>query len=480
MISDELRFQLRRQFLLQASNGLGAAALASLLVPRPSQAAEEVAATGALSTTHFAPKARRAIYLFMSGGPAQMDLFDHKPKLREMNGQEIPKSIVGNQRLTTMTRSQAAFPIAGSQFSFSQYGESGLELSELLPHTSTIVDRIAVIRSLYTEPINHDPAVMFLQSGSGVTGRPCLGSWLSYGLGTENANMPAFVVLLSGPARGGQPLLSKYWHSGFLPGKHQGVQFRAANEPIMNLSNPSGVSREDRRRIVTAVNELNQIKLDTAGDPEIEARINAFELAFQMQTTVPEIMDLTSEPKHILDMYGCEPETPSFANNCLLARRMIERGVRFVQLYDKDWDHHGDLPQKIRLKCKEVDKACAGLIYDLAQRGLLDDTLVIWGGEFGRTAYCQGSLTMDNYGRDHHPRCFTVWLAGGGIKPGIVLGRTDDFAYNILEDPIHVHDLQATILRCLGIDHERLTYRFQGRDYRLTDIGGRVVERLLG
>jgi hypothetical protein len=341
------------------------------------------------------------------------------------------------------------------------------------------VDRIAVIRSMYTEPINHDPAVMFLQSGSSITGRPCLGSWLSYGLGTENQSMPAFVVLLSGPARGGQPLLSKYWHSGFLPGKHQGVQFRASGEPVMSLGNPSGISRDDRRRIVTAVNELNQLKLDAAGDPEIEARINAFELAFQMQTAVPEIMDIASEPQYILDMYGAEPGKSSFANNCLLARRMIERGVRFVQLYDKDWDHHGDLPQKIRVKCQDVDQACAALINDLSQRGLLDDTLVIWGGEFGRTAYCQGNLSTDNYGRDHHPRCFTVWLAGGGIKPGIVLGHTDEFAYNIVEDPIHVHDLQATILHCLGIDHERLTYRFQGRDYRLTDISGRVVHRLL-
>jgi hypothetical protein len=479
MIPEFLRIQLRRDFLLRASRGLGAAALAGLLAPLKSHAADSEFFAGPLATTHFAPRARRAIYLFMSGGPAQMDLFDHKPKLRELNGQEIPKTVIGAQRLTTMTRSQTAFPIAGSQFSFSRHGDSGLELSDLLPHTSTIVDRIAVIRSMYTEPINHDPAVMFLQSGSSITGRPCLGSWLSYGLGTENENMPAFVVLLSGPARGGQPLLSKYWHSGFLPGKHQGVQFRASGEPVMSLANPTGVSREDRRRIVTAVNELNQLKLATAGDPEIEARINAFELAFQMQTTVPDIMDLANEPQHILDLYGAEPGKASFANNCLLARRMIERGVRFVQLYDKDWDHHGDLPTKIRVKCQDVDKACAALVKDLAQRGLLEDTLVIWGGEFGRTAYCQGNLSADNYGRDHHPRCFTVWLAGGGIKPGIVLGKTDEFAYNIVEDAIHVHDLQATILHCLGIDHERLTYRFQGRDYRLTDISGRVVDRLL-
>ena len=477
MISEHLRFQLRRRFLLQSSRGLGAAALGGLLGSSSSRAEPSQVSPGA--GTHFAPRARRAIYLFMSGGPAQMDLFDPKPMLRELNGQEIPKSVIGSQRLTTMTREQQAFPLAGSQFSFARQGDSGLEVSELLPHTATIVDRLAVIRSMQTDPINHDPAVMFLQSGSSVTGRPALGSWLSYGLGTENANMPAFVVLLSGPARGGQPLLSKYWHSGFLPGRHQGVQFRSAGEPVMSLADPPGVTRDQRRRIVSAVNDLNRLKLTEAGDPEIEARINAFELAFQMQTAVPQIMDLGDEPQHVLDLYGAEPGKASFANNCLLARRMIERGVRFVQLYDKDWDHHLELPQKIRTKCKDIDRACAGLVVDLAQRGLLDETLVIWGGEFGRTAYCQGTLAADNYGRDHHPRCFTVWLAGGGIKPGIVLGRTDDFSYNIAEDPIHVHDLQATILHCLGIDHERLTYRFQGRDYRLTDVGGRVVEKLL-
>ena len=471
MIPENIRFQLRRRFLTQSTRALGAAALAGLLGSSASHASGE--------GLHFAPRARRAIYLFMSGGPAQMDLFDPKPKLREMSGQEIPKSVVGEQRLTTMTRGQQTLPLAGSHFSFARRGDAGLEVSELLPHTAAIADRIAVIRSLHTDPINHDPAVMFLQSGSGGTGRPALGSWLSYGLGTENANMPAFVVLLSGPARGGQPLLSKYWHSGFLPGHHQGVQFRSAGEPVMNLADPPGVSRDDRRRVVSAVNELNRLKLEETGDWEIETRMNAFELAFQMQTAVPQIMDLADEPRHILDLYGAEPGKASFANNCLLARRMIERGVRFVQLYDKDWDHHLELPQKIRTKCKDTDKACAALITDLAQRGLLDDTLVIWGGEFGRTAYCQGTLTADNYGRDHLPRCFTVWLAGGGIKPGVVLGRTDDFSYNVAEDPIHVHDLQATILHCLGLDHERLTYRFQGRDYRLTDVSGKIVQKLL-
>lgn len=478
-IDEPLRHVLRRRFLQQTTGGLGTAALSVLLSPARTQAAKSAGVPGILPETHFAPKARRVIYLFMSGGLSQMDLFDPKPKLREMNGAEMPKDVVGTQRLTTMTRDQKAFPVAGAQFTFSRHGDAGLELSELLPHTATIVDRIAVIRSMHSEAINHDPAVMLLQTGSALAGRPCLGSWLSYGLGTENENMPAFVVLLSGPARGGQPLLSKYWNNGFLPGRHQGVQFRAAGEPVMSLSDPAGVSREDRRRIVTAVNELNREKLVTTGDPEIEARINAFELAFQMQATVPELMNLGNEPKHILEMYGAEPGKPSFANNCLLARRMIENGVRFVQLYDKDWDHHADLPKKLRLKCWETDQAAAALIKDLSQRGLLEDTLVVFGGEFGRTAYCQGGLTTDNYGRDHHPRCFTVWLAGGGIKPGLVLGKTDDFSYNIVEDPVHVHDLQATILHCLGIDHKQLTYRFQGRDYRLTDVSGQVVERLL-
>lgn len=479
MINSIDRITARRHFLTETSRGLGAAAVGSLLATRSACGNAPTGVPGVLAEPHIAPRAKRVIYLFMSGAPAQMDLFDHKPKLREMNGQEIPKSVVGSQRLTTMTREQKMFPVAGSQFAFSRQGDAGLEMSELLPHTAKIVDRIAVIRSMYTEPINHDPAVIFLQTGSSVTGRPCLGSWMSYGLGTENANLPAFVVLLSHKNPGGQPLLSKYWHSGFLPGRHQGVQFRGSGEPVMGLTDPAGISREDRRRIVTAVNDLNSQRFEVTGDPEIEARINAFELAFKMQATVPDLMDVAGEPKHILDLYGATPGQASFANNCLLARRMIERGVRFIQLYDKDWDHHADLPNKLRLKTAETDRACAALIQDLAQRGLLHDTLVIWGGEFGRTAYCQGNLTTTTYGRDHHPRCFTMWLAGGGIKPGIVIGKTDDFSYNIAEDPIHVHDLQATILHCLGIDHERLTYRFQGRDYRLTDVGGKVIQRLL-
>lgn len=467
--------QHRRQFLMRSSQGLGTAALASLLADRPLQAGS-AALEGGL---HLPARAKNVIYIFLSGGPSQMDLFDHKPRLREMSGQEIPKSVVGTQRLTTMTREQAQFPLAGSQFRFSQFGESGLELSELLPHLATVADRLTVIRSMHTEPINHDPAVTFLQTGSSITGRPCIGSWVSYGLGTENADLPAFIVLLSVGARGGQPVLSKYWHSGFLPGQFQGSQFRSQGEAVISLADPDGISREDRRNIINTVNDLNRLKLRETFDPEIEARINAFELAFQMQTSVPDLMNVGGEPKHVLDMYGAVPGEASFAANCLLARRLVERGVRFVQLFDKDWDHHADLPSKLRRKTQETDQGCAALIRDLEQRGLLEDTLVICGGEFGRTAYTQGTLTPVNYGRDHHPRCFTMWLAGGGMRPGTVLGQTDDFSYNIIQDPIHVHDLQATVLHSLGIDHERLTYRYQGRDFRLTDIHGTVVDRIL-
>lgn len=461
----------RRRFLLQSSSGLGAAALASLLPG----SASAMSADG----QQFPAKAKNVIYIFLSGGPSQMDLFDPKPRLRELNGQEIPKSVVGLQRLTTMTREQSSFPLAGSQFRFYQCGEAGLELSELLPNLATVADKLTVIRSMHPEPINHDPAVTFLQTGSSITGRPCLGSWVSYGLGTENTDLPAFIVLLSVGSPGGQPVLSKYWHSGFLPGQYQGTQFRSQGEAVIDLADPEGISREDRRRIVTAINDLNRLKLQSTFDPDIEARINAFELAFRMQTSVPELMSVSGEPRHILELYGAEPGKASFANNCLLARRLVERGVRFVQLYDKDWDHHGDLPRKLRKKTQETDQAMAALLRDLDQRGMLEDTLVICGGEFGRTAYTQGQLTVDNYGRDHHPRCFTMWLAGGGIKPGLVIGKTDDFSYNIVEDPVHVHDLQATILHCLGIDHERLTYRMQGRDFRLTDVHGRLIRQVL-
>ena len=474
-ISAAWRTACRRQFLLHSSRGLGAAALASLLPGTGSgHEASLIAAAG-----HTAARAKSVIFVFLSGGPSQMDLLDPKPRLQADNGKEIPKSVVGMQRLTTMTSGQASFPLAGSHFAFSRQGDAGLEVSELLPHLSGIVDRLTVIRSMHTEPINHDPAVTFLQTGSPISGRACMGSWVSYGLGSENADLPAFVVMLSGVAQGGQPLLTRYWHSGFLPGQHQGVQLRADREPVIDLADPPGLTRDDRRRIVAAASGLNRLKLEQGFDPEIEARINAFEMAFRMQASVPELVDVRDEPRHVLEMYGIESDAPSFARNCLLARRLVERGVRFVQLYDKDWDHHGDLPQKLRSKTKETDQGLGALIRDLDQRGLLDETLVVCGGEFGRTAYTQGKLTANTYGRDHHPRCFTMWLAGGGIRRGAVVGKTDDYSYNIVEDPIHVHDLQATILHCLGVDHRRLTYRFQGRDFRLTDVHGNVVTKIL-
>jgi hypothetical protein len=474
-ISAAWRTACRRQFLLHSSRGLGAAALASLLPGTGSgHEASLIAAAG-----HAAARAKSVIFVFLSGGPSQMDLFDPKPRLQADNGKEIPKSVVGMQRLTTMTSGQASFPLAGSHFAFSRQGDAGLEVSELLPHLSGIVDRLTVIRSMHTEPINHDPAVTFLQTGSPISGRACMGSWVSYGLGSENADLPAFVVMLSGVAQGGQPLLTRYWHSGFLPGQHQGVQLRADREPVIDLADPPGLTRDDRRRIVAAASGLNRLKLEQGFDPEIEARINAFEMAFRMQASVPELVDVRDEPRHVLEMYGIESDAPSFARNCLLARRLVERGVRFVQLYDKDWDHHGDLPKNLRRKTKETDQGLGALVRDLDQRGLLDETLVVCGGEFGRTAYTQGKLTADTYGRDHHPRCFTMWLAGGGIRRGAVVGKTDDYSYNIVEDPIHVHDLQATILHCLGVDHRRLTYRFQGRDFRLTDVHGSVVTKIL-
>jgi hypothetical protein len=417
------------------------------------------------------------IYLFMSGGPSHIDLFDHKPKLRAQHGKELPASVRGQQRVTLMTRNQSQFPIAASAFNFVKHGQSGQELCELLPHIGTIAADIAIIRAMHTEPINHDPAVNFIQTGSAVAGRPTIGSWLSYGLGSENRNLPAFVVLLSGVL--GQPVISRYWTNGFLPSKYQGVQFRSQGDPVLYLSNPPGIDRDDRKFLIEGVNELNQIRYDSLGDPEIEARINSFELAYRMQASVPELMDISREPKAVQERYGAQPGKTSFANNCLLARRLAERGVRFIQLYHRDWDHHGDLPNRMRMQCKETDQASAALVQDLKARGMLDETLIIWGGEFGRTTFCQGKMTGASYGRDHHPRCYSIWLAGGGIKGGVTVGKTDDFGYNVVEDGVHVHDFQATLLHLLGIDHERLTYRFQGRDFRLTDISGKVVRRLL-
>jgi len=417
------------------------------------------------------------IYLFMSGAPSHIDLFDNKPKLKALTGTELPKSVRGDQRITGMTSGQKQLLVVGSPFEFKKHGKCGAELSELLPHTAKVADDIAIIRSMHTDPINHDPAVTFWGTGSQQPGRPTMGSWVTYGLGSDNRNLPAFVVLLSGS--GGQPLQARYWGNGFLPGNYQGVQFRGQGDPVLYVSNPKGIDSRIRRQLIDSMQEFNRIQLGALGDPEIATQIDNYELAFRMQTSVPELMDIAKEPREILELYGAEPGKPSFANNCLLARRLAERGVRFVQLCHRDWDHHGDLPNQIRHQAKLTDQASAALITDLKQRGLLNDTLVIWGGEFGRTTYSQGEITKTSFGRDHHPRCFSIWMAGGGIKPGVTLGQTDDFAYNLVEDPVHVHDFHATMLHCLGIDHKKLIYRSEGRDFRLTDVAGKVVTALL-
>ena len=472
----------RRQFFGRATTGIGTIALASLLngeaFAAPATGEGSGLYHGALQQLQYPPKAKRIIYLFQSGGPSHLDLFDYKPKLKQENGKELPESVRMGQRLTGMTSGQAKKPVAASIFNFAQYGKNGAWVSDLLPHTSKIVDDLCIIRSMTTTAINHDPAVTFCQTGAEQPGRPTLGAWLSYGLGSENRDMPAFVVLLSGHV--GQNLHTRYWESGFLPTIHQGVQFRPNGDPVLFLSNPAGISPAVRRRILDGVRELNQLKLETIGDPEISTRINQYELAYRMQSSVPDLMDLSKEPASTFELYGQDAKKPgSYASNCLLARRMAERNVRFIQLYHRDWDHHGGLPGGIRDQCKQTDQATAALITDLKQRGLLDDTLVIWGGEFGRTVYSQGDLTPTNYGRDHHGRCYTIWMAGAGVKAGMVYGETDDFGYNIVKDPVPIHDFHATVLRLLGIDHKKLTFRFQGRDFRLTDIAGNVVEPLL-
>ena len=461
----------RRTFLSRTSCGIGAAALARLF---EGSAGASQRNTGLLGASHFPAKAKRVIYLHMSGGPSQLETFDPKPGLREWNGKSLPDSVRGKQRLTTMTRSQAEINVMASEHTFGAYGQSGIVMNTHFQEMSTIADEMCMIRSLYTDPINHDPAVTFLQTGSPLSGRPSMGSWLSYGLGSENDNLPAFVVLLSG---GGQPVPSRYWHNGFLPSRHQGVKFQSAGDPVLFLSNPKGMSHENRGRTIQRISAFNKLRYEEVGDPEIEARIDAFQLAYRMQTSVPELMDISRERKTVLESYGAEPGKPSFAANCLLARRLAESGVRFIQLYDRGWDHHDGITGGIKSKIGAVDRASAALIKDLKARGMLDDTLVIWGGEFGRTTYAQ--TRSKNFGRDHHPRCFSVWMAGGGVKPGTAYGTTDEFGYNVAENGVHVHDLQATILHLLGIDHESLTYRFKGRDFRLTDVHGRVVPDLL-
>ena len=478
--------KITRRLFTNTAGGLGAAALASLLEPeaRADRSTKTGRTDGLADLPHFAPRAKRVIYLFQSGGPSQIDLFDHKPRLRELHGTELPDSVRRGQRITEMTQKQASFPCAASAFDFKRWGRSGLSLSELLPHTGSIADDLCLIKSLNTEAINHDPAITYINTGTQQLGKASMGSWLSYGLGSESRDLPAYVVLISQGSGlpKGQPLFSRLWSAGFLPSRHQGVRFRSGKDPVLFLSDPPGIDRTSRRNILDGLAALNRIKGADSGDPEIDTRIAQFEMAFRMQTSVPDLLDLADESDHTLELYGPESRKPgTFAANCLLARRMAERGVRFIQLFHRGWDQHGNLPKQIRAQCGDTDQASAALVKDLKQRGLLDDTLVIWGGEFGRTVYAQGKLAPDKYGRDHHGRCFSVWMAGGGIKGGMELGQTDDYCYNIIDNPIQVRDLNATILHCMGIDHKRLTFKFRGLSERLTGVDGeaRIVQEAL-
>ncbi|MEI6540878.1 MAG: DUF1501 domain-containing protein [Planctomycetota bacterium] len=453
-------------------SALGTAAIASLLQR------DGIAATG---TTHFAPKAKRVVYMFQSGGPSHLELLDEKPELRRLHGTELPDSIRQGQRLTGMTSGQASFPIIAPKFGFHSCGQSGTRMSNLLPHTGSVVDDICIVKSMFTEAINHDPAITFMQTGSQQPGRPSLGAWASYGLGSEAEDLPAFLVLIShGSGKdANQGLLERLWGSGFLPSSHQGVKLRSEGDPVLYLSDPKGIDRGLRRQMLDSIAKLNNEHLAKSGDPEISTRIAQYEMAFRMQSSVPALADLSHETDATFRMYGDDARKPgTFAANCLLTRRLFEKGVRFVQLYHRGWDNHGGLPTNIPKQCMDIDQAQAALVKDLKQRGMLDDTLIIWGGEFGRTVYGQGGL-QDDYGRDHHGRCFSMWLAGGGIKPGMTFGQTDDYGYKIVQNPVHMHDLNATILNCMGFDHERLTYRYQGRDFRLTDIHGKIVESIL-
>ena len=467
----------RRTFLQRAAGGIGLAALGGLMGQRAA-----ASATMLPGFPNFPPKAKRIIYLFQSGAPSQMDLFDPKPALAKRRGEDLPESIRQGQRLTTMTSGQKSFPVAPSIFNFAQHGNSGMWFSDLMPHMSRRADDWCMIRSLHTEAINHDPAITFMQTGSQLAGRPSIGAWMSYGLGSENSELPSYVVLTSfGTGRkDDQPLYDRLWSAGFLPAKYQGVKFRNKGEPVLYLGNPPGIDRPMRRDTLDEISALNAHRHDALGDPEIQARIAQYELAFRMQASVPELTDISSEPASVLESYGPEvTKTGTYAANCLLARRLCERDVRFVQLFHMGWDHHGGLPNAIKGQCRDTDQPTAALLEDLKQRGLLDDTLIVWGGEFGRTIYSQGTLTETNYGRDHHPRCFTVLMAGAGVKRGLTFGATDDFCYNITENPVHVHDLNATIMHLMGIEHTRLTYRSQGRDFRLTDIHGELVKGIL-
>ena len=474
----------RRCFLGRTGTGVGAAALATLfgedlLAQVPGGA--PTPAGGLAGLPHFAPKAKRVIYLFQSGAPSQHELWDYKPQLQQMVGEDLPASVRGNQRVTTMTASQERFPLVPSRFTFAQHGQSRAWVSDLMPHTATVVDELCFIKSMHTEAINHDPGITFFQTGAQLAGRPSIGAWLSYGLGTMNSDLPTFVAMVSkGSAQTGQPLYDRLWGSGFLPTRYQGVKFLSTGDPVLYLSNPPGVDADMRRRFLDDLGKLNQLKEEEYGDPETSTRIAQYEMAYRMQTSVPELTDLSDEPDSIFELYGPDSRKPgTFARNCLLARRLAERDVRFIQCFHRGWDQHTRLPQGIQRQAKDVDQPQAALVQDLKQRGMLDETLVVWGGEFGRSAYCQGVFTEETYGRDHHPRCFTIWMAGGGVKPGITYGESDEFSYNIASNPVHVHDLHATLLHLLGIDHTKLTFPYQGRDFRLTDVGGRVVDGVL-
>jgi hypothetical protein len=473
-IEDAKSLITRRHFFGRTSTGLGVAALTTLL------AGKADAAGGLPGLPHFPPTAKRVIYLFQHGAPSQLDLFDYKPRLQERRGTELPDSIRMGQRLTGMTAYQAKFPIAPSLFKFAQYGESGAWLSELLPHTAKVADDLCIVKSLETEAINHDPAVTFLQTGFQIAGRPSIGAWISYGLGAESEDLPAFVVMVSQGLGNSQALADRQWGSGFLPTMFQGVKFRSGLDPVLYLSNPPGYSEDARKRFLGDLAKLNELTYEEYLDPEVSTRISQYEMAFRMQHSVPELSDLSKEPDSTFEMYGPDSRTPgTYAANCILARRLAERGVRFIQLFHRGWDQHNNLPREIRAQCRQTDQPSGALIQDLKQRGMLKDTLVVWGGEFGRTVYSQGTLTEDNYGRDHHPRCFSIWMAGGGVKAGLTYGETDEYSYNVTRDPMEVYDLHATILRCLGVDHTKLTFKFQGRHFRLTDVHGNVVRPIL-
>jgi hypothetical protein len=468
----------RRKFLKSTAGGLGAMALGSLLSSSISTKSFEEQILDALPT--IAPKAKRVVYLFMSGGPSQFETFDYKPGLINMQGQSLPDSVRNGQRLTGMSANQAQLPIASSFANFKHYGKSNTWVSDLLPYTAQVVDELCIIKSMFTEQINHDPALTFFQTGHQLPGRPSIGSWLSYGLGSENKNLPAFIVLVSKNAARDQPLYARLWGNGFLPSQHQGVQFRSGNDPVLFLNNPEGYDGKDRKEMLDYLSQLNNLQNDVWGDPEVNARMSQYELAFRMQTSVPDVMDTSKESDEVFELYGPDSrEKGTFAANCILARKLLEKDVRFVQLYHQGWDHHGSLPSGMKQQCKQTDQASAALIMDLKRRGMLEDTLVIWGGEFGRTVYSQGKLEKDNYGRDHHPRCFTMWMAGAGVKPGTTYGQTDDFSYNIVKNPVHVHDFQATLLHIMGINHEQLIYKYQGRRFRLTDVSGNVINDIL-